>query len=305
MSDWENKEFRESIVRDHELYLVTGQIAKFKTLFEVIRDIVWDDANIVFEKNSISMIKENSNKKAMLHLKLEPDFFEYYHTEFDRNIVGINCVNFYKIIKTAKNNDDTISLYIKKNQKKRCLVIKIENLDKKTVSEDEFVIRDMNEDPCIMPSEVAYPGSIITPSASFQNIFKNIKSKAAKRTNKIVTIEHIGDQLIFKYEGEISKQKLVLGHSKISKLAKDLYNTLDIKDLKNLSEKLIAEENIESEIISGTYDLDYLIIFAKAASLDSTMLIRIQNELPLILEYKVGVLGRLHLLLNTIDENEI
>ena len=307
ITDWDNPKMVESIKDNHHLYMATGQISKFKTLFEVIKDIVLEDINIVFEKKFISVIKENSNKKSMVHLKLDTEFFEFYHTSNDSITIGVNSINFYKIIKTAKNNDDTITLLVKKNQNNRILTIKIENSEKNTISEDEIIILDFEEDPCVMPDEVEYPGSIITPSKQFQDIFKNIKSKSSKRSNKIVSIEHTGDQLVFKYDGEISKQKNILGYSKILKNGRNLYANIDPKgdNLKSIIDKEYSNQDDANndDIIQGSYDLDYLIIFAKATNLNTLMLIRIQNDLPLIIEYKVGVLGRLHLLLNPLEND--
>lgn len=318
--DWGDEKKRKQIESTHELYVVTGQISKFKTMFEVIKDIILDDINIVFEKDYICIVKENENKKSMVHLKLETEFFEYYHSTKTRNVVGVNSIIFYKIIKTAKNND-VISLCIKKNQNIRHLIIRIENSEKNTVTEDEIVILDFEEEPCELPDEVEYAGSIITPSQHFQQIFKNIKSKGSKRSNKIVNIEHIGDQLIFKYQGDNSKQTSKLGKAKIFKNAKDIYSQLDSKnkDYHEIIESIEAAEleantgsddldlvdlDSDSDIIQGEFDLDYLIYFAKATNLNANMLIRIQNDLPLILEYKVGILGRLHLLLKPINHDE-
>jgi proliferating cell nuclear antigen len=297
ITNWEEPNKINEIKENHSLYVVSGQISKIKTLFEVIKDIVLEDINIIFEKDFITIIKENSNKKSMVHLKLETEFFEFYHINEEKIIIGVDSVNFYKVIKTAKN-DETIAFYCKKNhvgQKK--FIVRLENSSKKTVSEDEFIVLDFREEVSLMPEEVEYPGSIITQSKDFQRIFKNIKSKSTKRSNKRVEIIHTGEQLIFNYNGEYSKQTISLGESKILKNGNELYSLLNAK-----TEMCDKVENNDINIIQGIYDLDYLLIFAKATNLNANMLIRIQNDMPLILNYKIGVLGNLYLLLNPIED---
>jgi len=320
ITDWDDINVKKNIKDNYDLYLVTGQISQIKTLFEVIKDIVLEDINIVINSKFITIIKENSNKKSMIHVKLYFDKFEFHHIDkkyefiekhhFNDNgekiidnkndgndlIVGVDSINFFKIIKTAKN-DDTIGFYIKKNQKK--IVIRIENSNKNTVSEDEVVILSFIENPIQMPDEVEYPGSIIIPSKEFQQIFKNIKIKNPKPSNKNVEILHTGYQLKIIYNGD-NRQTVTLGDANILKNGNDIYS--NIQSIKQLKDDDNIKFNHSDDIIQGIYDLDYLLIFSKATNLSSIMLIRIQNDLPLILEYKIGVLGQLHMLLNPIEE---
>lgn len=312
--EWDNEDEVSRIKENNDLYLVTGQISNIKTLFEVIKDIILDDINIVFEQDFITIIKgsykEESNgdkiMNAMVHLKLDTEFFEFFHLKGDKITVGVNSVNFFTLIKTAKNSGDTISFYIKKmtesNKKTtRKLVIRIENSAKEKVDENELTILNFKEEIIVMPEDVLYPGSIITPSQHFQRIFKDIKAikKGCNKNNKRVEIVHTGHQLIFHYNG-FCKKTVTLGHSKILKDGKELYARISKEFTLDDIEPFYTQEDESDEIINGTYDLDYLLIFAKAASLNNNMLIRIQNDQPLILEYKVGVLGRLHLLLTSL-----
>lgn len=299
ITNWEDPDIIKNIKENYELYAVTGQISQIKTLFEVIKEIVFEDINIIFEKDFITIIKENSRKNSMIHLKLETDSLGTpYHIDNDKIIIGVNSVNFYKVIKTAKN-DETIAFYCKKTNGQRKLVVRIENSNKNTVSEDELIILNFREEVSDMPDEVEYPGSIIIQSKEFQRIFKNIKSKCTKRSNKVVEIIHADNKLTFNYQGEISNQKISIGKSKILRKGNELYsNELNY----NIINDAINAEKDTNEIIQGMFDLDYLLIFAKASSLNPNMLIRINNDMPLCFEFKIGILGRLYLLLNPIEE---
>lgn len=299
ITNWEDPDIIKNIKENYELYAVTGQVSQIKTLFEVIKEIVFEDINIIFERDYITIIKENSRKNSMVHLKLQTEFFETpYHIDKDKIVIGVNSVNFYTVIKTAKN-DETIAFYCKKTNGQKKLVVRIENSKKNTVSEDELVILNFREEVSKMPDEVEYPGSIIIQSKEFQRIFKSIKSKCTKRSNKVVEIIHTGNQLTFKYSGEFSNQTISIGKSKILRKGNELYtNTID----QQIINQAIEEEENTAEIIQGLFDLDYLLIFAKAASLNANMLIRIQNDLPLILCWRVGICGDFFLLLNPIEE---
>lgn len=284
ITNWEDPKLMEKLKNDYHFYAGTGQILNIKTIFEVIKDIVLEDINIIFEQDFITIIKENSNKKSMVHLKLETKFFEKYHISEQKYVIGVDSIKFNTIIKTAKTGE-TIAFCCKKNNDLTKIVIRIENSIKNTVSETILPILKFEEEVSMIPKEVQYPGSIMTPSKEFQRIFKNIKMMNKKGNNKEVEIIHTEGQLVFKYVGDFSEQTVTLGES----------NIIPNED------GVISDHN---EIIQGTFDLDYLLIFTKATNLNNNMLIRIQNDLPLILEYKVGVLGRLYLLLNPI-ENDI
>lgn len=316
VTNWEDINVKNNIKNIYDLYLVTGQISQIRTLFEVIKDIVLEDINISINNKFITIIKENSNKKSMIHVKLYFDQFEFHHIDEKYNlnendekisddngngsdlIIGVDSIKFFKIIKTAKT-DDTIAFYIKKNQPKK-IVIRIENSNKKTVSEDELIILCFKENPVKMPKEVEYPGSIIIPSKEFQQIFKNIKTKNPKSSNRNIEILHTGNQLKIIYNGD-NKQTVTLGDANILKNGNNIYS--NIKSISDLKTGLVEiKETNNFDIIQGVYDLDYLLIFAKATSLSSIMLIRMQNDFPLILEYKIGVLGQLHMLLNPIED---
>lgn len=299
ITNWEDPDIIKNIKENYELYAVTGQVSQIKTLFEVIKEIVFEDINIIFERDYITIIKENSRKNSMVHLKLETEFLGTpYHIDKEKIVIGVNSVNFYTVIKTAKN-DETIAFYCKKTNGQKKLVVRIENSNKNTVSEDELVILNFREEVSKMPEEVEYPGSIIIQSKEFQRIFKNIKSKCTKRSNKVVEIIHTGNQLTFKYSGEFSNQTISIGKSKILRKGNELYTN---KINQQMINQAIEEEENTTEIIQGLFDLDYLLIFAKAASLNANMLIRIQNDLPLILCWRVGICGNFFLLLNPIEE---
>lgn len=284
ITNWEDPLLMDKLKNDYHFYAGTGQIVNIKTIFEVIKDIVLEDINIIFEQDFITIIKENSNKKSMVHLKLETTFFEKYHISKNKYVIGVDSIKFNTIIKTAKTGE-TIAFCCKKNNDLTRIIIRIENSIKNTVSETILPILKFEEELSMMPKEVQYPGSIMTPSKEFQRIFKNIKMMNKKGSNKEVEIIHTEGQLVFKYTGDFSEQTVTLGESNI------------------IPNEEGTNDAFDNEIIQGTFDLDYLLIFTKATNLNNNMLIRIQNDLPLILEYKVGVLGRLYLLLNPIEND--
>lgn len=228
--------------------------------------------------------------------------------------ISVSSQDLFKILKNGKNKSDTITLCVK-NKNPEKLIVRIENSENMYVSEDILTILAYEEKPIVMPKEIEYPGSIIMPSADFQKNIKNLKAKSKKGLRKVVDITHNGGQMKFNYHDFCT---ITLGEAVMYKNGKDLYNKLTNTQVNNTKEdkgknrnimsmldskyKDQKEENLDENIIQGTFDLEYLAIFSKAVNLNSIMLIRIQNDMPLILEFKVGVLGSLYLLLNPIDE---
>ena len=108
----------------------TVQSSAFRILVEALKEILVD-ANLECDETGIKMIAMDSSHTVLVHLKLQNDKFEYYHCLEKKNL-GINMLNFYRIIKTM-NNNDTLTLFLEKDNDS-VLGIKIENSEKNTTS---------------------------------------------------------------------------------------------------------------------------------------------------------------------------
>ena len=93
------------------LEVKTVQSSAFRILIEAKKEIL-TDANLQFDETGIKVIAMDASHTVLVHLKLEAKNFEFYYCP-NKTIVGVNMMNFFKLIKTM-NNSDTLTLYLEK-----------------------------------------------------------------------------------------------------------------------------------------------------------------------------------------------
>ena len=257
------------------LNVQTVQANNIKTLFEVLKDVLLTDINIIFTPDYIKVMEIDSSNTAIVHLLLKSTAFEYYYCEKEVIYAGLNTNNLFKIIKIA-NQHDIISLCIERGND-YILYVKIENNNDKRVFESKLNLFDVPILNIVIP-EVEFESTISIPSVKFQKYMKDLNSLGV---NCNLDIQSVGQQLSFSCKGDFASNKIVIGES--SK------NTFIQEDSMN--------------IIQGKYSLKFIILFTKATSLCNTVDIYLKNDYPLILEYSVGVLGSLRFILSPIERN--
>lgn len=257
-------------MNNYILELKTVQSSNIKILFEVLKEVLLSDINIVFSPDSIKVLEMDGSRVAMVHLNLLSSAFEYYYCE-KKIIVGLNTNNFYKIVKIA-NNNDTISFYIDKNRED-VMGIKMENSDESRVFKAELHLLDLPMMQWDIP-KTEFKSIISLPSVKFQKYMKDLNSLG---TDCKLEIKSVGQQLIFGCKGEFSDNKAILGSSDNTKFNTD-----------------------SDDIIQGKFSLKFLILFTKATNLCHTVQIYLKNDYPIILEYTVGSLGSLKFVLSPI-----
>jgi len=257
---------------DYILNLKSGQTSNIKTLFEVLKEVLLSDINIIFHKDYIKVTEIDGSEQAIVYLHLDSSAFEEYYCE-NEIIVGLNTPNFYKIIKIATAND-TISLSIKRDEA-YILLIKIENDLDKRIFESKLKLLDVPGKTMEIPG-AEFPCVISIPSSKFQ---KNMKDLNSLGLDCKVNITNVANELIFSCVGDYSDNKVIFKESSV--------NTF---------------KNNQNNIIQGIFSLKFIILFTKATSLCTTVSIYLKNDFPLILEYSVGVLGKLRFLLINNDE---
>lgn len=253
------------------LELKTVQSSNLKILFEVLKEVLLGDINLIFTPNNIKVVEMNVNGVAIVYLNLKSEAFEHYHCTREI-IVGINTTNFYKIIKIAKNTD-TISFYIDKNAEDY-LNVKLENSEDNRIFESKVPLLDIPLTTLEIP-KIEFSSIISLPSVKFQKYIKDLNSLG---TDCVLEITSVNQQLTFKCNGEFSKNKAVFGHSEDT-----TFNNIE-----------------NSEIIQGKFPIKFMILFTKATSLCQTVHIYLKNDFSLILEYRVGSLGSLRFILSPI-----
>ena len=206
----------------------------------------------------------------LVYLFLEADKFEYYECNATQ-IIGINIINFFTIIKTIGNND-SLTLYIEDNKTSE-LVIRIENEEYSKVTDYKLNLIDIDENIVASP-DTNYSTTILMSSNEFQKVCREAHNIA-----DVIELKSSGDQLILSCNGDFASLCTVYTHtdSGISFIH--------------------SEDKDTSEIIQGYYSLSHLSLFSKCGNLCQSIKLFLENEKPLMIEYSVGDLGKLSLII--------
>ena len=249
----------------------TVQSSNIKILFEVLKEVLLGDINLLFTPTYIKSTEINESKMAMAYLNLKAEAFEHYYCEKEI-IVGINTTEIYKIIKIV-NSSDTISMCIERN-KNDILIIRMENSADNKIFESRIRLLDIDYVSMEIPN-IEFPSIISLPSSKFQKCIKNLNSLG---TDCILEIKSVGQQITFSCEGTFSKNKAIFG----------------------LSDDTSFQVDNANDVIQGKFYIKFLVLFTKATSLCQTVHIYLKNDYSIILEYTVGNLGALRFILHPI-----
>lgn len=247
--------------------LKTVQTGAFKTLIEALKEIL-TDANIEFSETAMKIITMDPTQTILVHLKLEHDNFESYFCKH-KTFIGVNMMNFFKLIRTLTNND-ALTLFIDSSNTS-LLGIRIENGEKNSLTTYYLNLIEVDETSYQIPP--AQFESIITmPSGEFNKICRDMTN-----LSNIIEIKSVGSQMIFSCKGEFASQETIIGETS---------NGLSFV-------KSSSDENI----IQGYYDLKHLVLFTKCTNLCNSIEMYMKNNFPIVIKFNVGSLGSLKLCL--------
>jgi proliferating cell nuclear antigen len=246
--------------------LKTVQTGPFKTLIEALKEIL-TDTNIEFTENAMKIITMDPTQTILVHLKLENNF-EYYYCKH-KMFIGVNMLNFFKLIRALTNND-ALTLFIEADNI-NLLGIRIENGEKNSVTTYYLNLIEVNETTYQIPP--AQFESIITmPSGDFNKICRDMIN-----LSDVIEIKSVGTQIIFSCKGEFCSQETIIGETK--------------EGLNFLK----SSEN--DNVIQGYYNLKHLALFTKCTNLCKSIEIYIKNNFPIVIKFSVGSVGTLKLCL--------
>ena len=245
----------------------TVQASAFRILIEALKEILVD-ANLECDETGIKMMAMDSSHTVLVHLKLHADKFEFYKCTEKKNL-GINMINFFRIIKTM-NNSDTLTLFLDKDNDS-LLGIKIENSDKNTTSTFNLNLMDLNIEEFSIPP-ASFESVITMPSVDFQKIIRDMHNYA-----DLIDIKSVQDHLIFSCKGDFCSQETIIGET---------------------TEGMSFVQNQKpDQIIQGEFALKHLVLFGKCTNLCNTIQMFLKNDYPLIIKYMVASLGEIKLCL--------
>lgn len=263
--------------------LKTSRVSQLKIIFDTIKDLI-QDVNIHFIEDSLPdagmIIAHMDNSKCALvqffMTKEEISKVGVYKCS-QRCSAGINISQFHKFLKTVKDQD-TLTIRVDPAVPEK-LILKYENEEKKKQGQFDINLLDIDEEELELPAE-EFESIITLDSSEFQQMCRDLN---CVETDK-VSIASTGTQFIMSAEGDPGRGTLRLGE----KQGTSFENETKFKG-----------------IISNVYPLRFLICFAKAYKLSTTVRIRLKQNYPVVIDYHIPSVGLLRFCLCNIDKSEL
>ena len=243
----------------------TVKAAPFRTLIEAIKDIL-TDANIEFDNTGMKIMAMDGTHTILVHLRLHASQFDEFHCP-QKHILGVNMINFFKLVKTMSNNE-SIVLYMKKSDTTK-LGIEILNGEKQKVTHFHLNLIELDVRPIEIPP-VKFSSIITMPSVDFQKEIRDMHG-----LGEIVEIQSASQELTFRCKGDYAEMETVI----------------------TFGQNGMTQAKAATEIVQGTFLLKHLVLFTKCTSLCSDISLYLKNDYPLIVEYSVAGLGEIKLAL--------
>jgi proliferating cell nuclear antigen len=257
----------------YALEVRTVQSSAFKTLIEAAKELLTDTC-IEFDENGMKIVAMDTSHIVLVHLKLEASKFEYYQCR-SKIVLGVNMINFYKLIKTL-NSNDTLTLFVDEINQNH-LGIKCENVEKNSKTTFKLNLLDL-DNPKITVNPAEFNSVITLPSTDFQKICRDCHN-----ISDMVEIKNINNQLIFTCKGDFCSQETILSDH-------DGVNTITTKK--------------HGDIVQGLFSLKYLVLFTKCTNLCNTVELYLKNDYPIIVKFAVASLGELKLCLSPVVNDD-
>tara|TARA_B100001094_G_scaffold325480_1_gene379901 strand:- start:21200 stop:22009 length:810 start_codon:yes stop_codon:yes gene_type:complete len=250
-----------------KLKIKTEQAGAFRILIEALKEIL-TEANFVFDDSGIKLMAMDSTHTILIHMKLEGINFEFFHCP-KKLVVGVNMLNFFKLIKTM-GNSETLTLFIDKDDENK-LGILINNTEKNSQTTYKLNLLDISDEEISIPP-AEFETELSLPSSDFQKIIRDMIN-----IGEHIEIKSIGAQLMLNCCGDFASQETILGETN---------NGLKF-----------TQTSPEELPIQGVFSLKYLILFTKCTNMCNQINIYIKNDYPLIIKYSVASLGNIKLCL--------
>lgn len=264
----------DSNIQNNIVEIKTIQSNAFKILIEALKEILTDTC-LEIDESGIKITAMDTSHIVLVHMKLDASNFEFYHC-LKKTSIGINMLNFHKLIKTI-NSNDTLSLIIQPDDINH-LVVKIENSEKNSKTMYKLNLLDLDSQS-ISIDPVEFNSVITLPSIDFQKIIRDMNN-----LSDFVEIRNINKQLIFSCKGDFCDQETIISDSSIDNKCK-------------------VQSKCQDEIIQGFFHLKYMTMFTKCTNLCNTVELYLKNDYPIIVKYEVASLGSLKLCLAPCNDN--
>ncbi|XP_041363173.1 proliferating cell nuclear antigen-like [Gigantopelta aegis] len=243
-----------------EARLVQGSL--LKKVLEAIKELL-NEAIFDCQSTGMTLQAMDSSHVSLVSLNLRSDGFDTYRC--DRNLsMGINLVSMSKILKCA-GNDDVITIKADDTADTVTFVFEAPNQEK--VSDYAMKLVDLDTEHLGIP-DTEYSCVVKMPSGEFQRICRDLS-----QIGDSVVIACTKEGVKFSASGDLGT-----GNIKLAQKA----------DADKEDEAVTIDMN---QAVCLTFALRYLNFFTKATPLSGQVTLSMSQDVPLVVEYKIGELG--------------
>eukprot|EP00727_Mastigamoeba_balamuthi_P004408 m51a1_g13966 Proliferating cell nuclear antigen (260) ;mRNA; f:971626-972815 len=231
-----------------------------KRILESVKELVVE-VNFDCGTDGMQLQAMDTSHVALISLFLKAEGFESFRC--DRNtILGINMLSMSKVIKCA-NNDDSVTIRADDGAEEVSFLFEGEDNRR-----SDFTLKLLQVDQehvGIPPQE--YKAVVKMPSAEFQRICRDLSV-----VGDTISIAVVKSEVKFSVAGDMGKGNVSLSQGKDSD--KEGGVTLKVQ-----------------EPVSLTFALRFLIMFSKASSLCDNVVLSMNPDLPLVVQYDIEEMG--------------
>jgi proliferating cell nuclear antigen len=259
--------------RDNLVFLGrTVKASPIRTLVDAVKDIL-TEVNMEIDSQGIKIMAMDGTHTILVHMRLYADRFDEFQCN-SKQILGVNMMNFNKMVKQIKN-EDSLLLFMERSNKSR-LGIRIMNGEKQMVTNYALNLIELDVRPIEIPA-VKFPSIITMPSTDFQKIIRDMHT-----LGEVVEIQSASQELVFRCKGDYAEQETIfsIGQNGLTQTKTGSGSGSSL-----------------SEIVQGNFMLKHLVLFTKCTSLCSDISLYLKNDYPIIVEYNVAGLGEIKLAL--------
>ena len=252
------------------LHLHTIQSSSFRYMVEGLKEVV-NDANFTCDASGLRVVSLDSTRSIIVFVKLEAAKFETYVCP-ERVVAGVNMHSMHKLVKSVSAYD-ALTLWILESDP-YSLHIRIENTEKNVVVESALKLLDIDQETVSIPA-VKFDSVIAMPSVDLQRYCREL----------FIVAEHVritsrAGELIFFSQGDFANQRITVRE--------------------RTSGTVFVPSKTSGEN-SGVFPLKYLNMFCKTTNLAQNVEVFLKTEMPLILVYRIGDLGKLQYALAPVE----
>ena len=268
-------------IENYSFYMRTSQAMAIKVAIEALKELLSEVNFYIFKDGIIEVTTKNKFANIIIIMRLAK--FEIFHCDEDK-IIGVNIDGLNKILKSVSNND-VLTLYLGKNKTDE-LGIEIDKPEDayRFTYNERLMDLEADDDVRNKLQDINYKSIIKISSNVFPSICKQMMIGGGSK----VSIISKNNSLLFDCQ---TKNRTI---------------RVELKDINKPEENdegnrtLIINRDKKGEIIENTYELKFLNLFNKCASLGKYIEMYFENDYPLILKYNVGQLGDIKFILSNV-----